>query len=527
MKPDPPDPRGAKGPAPAARATAANVGVAGKQAPQPDWEPQVIQEGSPPASADSSANDAARGDRWPDRIILVALGLVVASTIALAAYTTAIHLRTNALRREARAVTTPAVTATQDLIIAATLELDGLFHYALEGDTAGSAGYARGAAARHLAAARVARLMEGAQGESGRRARVVMEDLARWEAAAPDTEAVATMDRDELARRLPGLQAISRDVLLDATALERALSVELDRARARIDAAELEDWYFTIGLVVVAFGASVLVVVLLKRVRRLAEISEHRRIQAEQVMESRARLVRGITHDLKNPLGAADGAAQLLELGVLGTIPPQQREMVQRIRRGIAGALATISDLLELSRAEAGRLEMHLSPADPGQILADAAEEYRAQAEASGITLERAWPQELPGITTDVRRVRGIVGNLISNGVKYTPAGGRVTLSAAVASGDAAPGAGDWLTLSVADTGPGIAREDRERIFEEFQRVGTAAHRAQGAGLGLAISRRIARLLGGDLTVESELGKGSVFTLWLPLRTGSAEGRSP
>src|SRR5690606_28597083 len=149
---------------------------------------------------------------------------------------------TNALRRETRVVFAPAVVATQDLIVAATLELDVLFRYALVGDTAALAEYARGAGARRLAAARIARLMEGVQGESGRLARNVMEGLARREAAMPPTEAAATMDRDELARRLPRLQALNRDVVLDATALERSLNLELARARARIDAAELEDW---------------------------------------------------------------------------------------------------------------------------------------------------------------------------------------------------------------------------------------------------------------------------------------------
>src|SRR5690606_4405444 len=102
-------------------------------------------------------------------------------------------------------------------------------------------------------------------------------------------EAAATMDRDELARRLPRLQALNRDVVLDATALERSLNLELDRARARIDAAEREDWYFTMGLVVAAFGASLLVVVLLERVGRLAGNSERRRGEAGQGLESRGR----------------------------------------------------------------------------------------------------------------------------------------------------------------------------------------------------------------------------------------------
>jgi len=117
------------------------------------------------------------------------------------------------------------------------------------------------------------------------------------------------------------------------------------------------------------------------------------------------------------------------------------------------------------------------------------------------------------------------MGNLLSNAVKYTPAGGRIDVRISQRTTRREGDAGPWVSVHVIDTGPGIAPEDQERVFSEFTRLAPTA--AEGAGLGLSISRRIARLLGGDLTVESEIGQGSNFTLWLPVtRAGEGAGSS-
>ena len=128
-----------------------------------------------------------------------------------------------------------------------------------------------------------------------------------------------------------------------------------------------------------------------------------------------------------------------------------------------------------------------------------------------GLAIEVRVPDGLRA-SADPLRVRQIVGNLVSNAVKYAPQG-KVTIDAAIRS-FGGPLPGDWIALSVSDTGPGIPEDKRELIFEEYTRLQPEAQ--QGAGIGLAISRRIARLMGGDLGVESEMGRGSTFTLWLP-----------
>lgn len=229
-------------------------------------------------------------------------------------------------------------------------------------------------------------------------------------------------------------------------------------------------------------------------------------------MESRARLIRGFTHDLKNPLGAADGFAQLLQEGVLGELAPRQREGVGRIRASLESSLRLIGDLLELARAESGQIELRCVKADIARLAREVAEEHRAQAAAAHLTLEVRTPATPLLTKTDPIRVRQVLGNLVGNAAKYTEEGGVRVRVEERADG---PREGRWIAVAVHDTGPGIPPEMHEQIFEEFQRLDSP--RTQGAGIGLAISRHVARLLGGDITLESEPGVGSTFTFWIPL----------
>lgn len=254
--------------------------------------------------------------------------------------------------------------------------------------------------------------------------------------------------------------------------------------------------------------------------RKLAELErERRRAELERVMESRARLIRGFTHDVKNPLGAADGSLALLEGKLLGALTPEQLESVRRVRRSIRAALDLIGQLLELARAEAGQLEIRREPVDVRATASELAEEFQAQAEAKGLTLVVDVSRDVPEIASDRARVRQILANLVANAIAYTPARGRVTVLADVRSSAAVPGAapgpGEWVVVEVTDTGPGIPAELQGVLFEEFTRLYVDA--VQGAGIGLAISQRVARALGGDVTVASERGVGSTFTLWVPV----------
>lgn len=252
---------------------------------------------------------------------------------------------------------------------------------------------------------------------------------------------------------------------------------------------------------------------LLEREREAREQAERRREELERVTESRTRIMRGFTHDVKNPLGAADGYAQLLEDGILGELSEEQVEGVRGIRRSIEKSLHLIHELLELARAEAGQIELERVPTRIEELVREAVEDFRGQATAAGLGLESRVADDLPA-ETDPSRVRQILGNLLSNAVKYTQEG-RIMVAAELRRDGGGAGDGDdWIAIRVSDTGPGIPAEKQDLIFEEFTRMDPEAE--HGAGVGLAIGRRLARLLGGDITLESEVGRGSTFTLWIP-----------
>ncbi|HEX2168518.1 MAG TPA: ATP-binding protein [Longimicrobiales bacterium] len=240
--------------------------------------------------------------------------------------------------------------------------------------------------------------------------------------------------------------------------------------------------------------------------------ADRRREELERVTESRTRLMRGFSHDLKNPLGAADGHAQLLEDGIIGDLSERQRDSVGRIRRSIHTSLRLINDLLELARAEAGQIETECVATDVTQAAREVADDFRAQAAAAGLAISVNGPESLQA-ETDPTRLRQILANLVSNAVKYAP-NGEATLTADMKRNGDSNRPGSWVVVSVSDNGPGIPEDKRDMIFHEFTRLDPEAQ--AGAGVGLAISRRIAQLMGGDLTVESEVGRGSTFTLWLP-----------
>jgi len=254
------------------------------------------------------------------------------------------------------------------------------------------------------------------------------------------------------------------------------------------------------------------------RYRDIAAAAERRRSELERVTESRARLIRGFTHDVKNPLGTADGFLALLEDGATGTLDDRQQGWVAKSRRSIRQALELIQHLLELARAEAGQLELRLQETDLGALVDDVCDEFRAPAEGKRLTMEVAVPASLPRIETDPARVRQVFGNLLSNAVKYTPAGGRITVRADVRAGGA--DGKRRIAVAVSDTGTGIAHDRLPMIFVEFTRFQPGT--AEGAGIGLAIGQKIAQALGGEITVESAVGRGSTFTLHLPLAATAA-----
>jgi signal transduction histidine kinase len=233
--------------------------------------------------------------------------------------------------------------------------------------------------------------------------------------------------------------------------------------------------------------------------------TERRRVELERVTDSKTRLMRGFTHDVKNPIGAADGYMQLLEDGVMGPLTERQAASVARARRSVAQAQQLIDDLLELARAESGELDVRREPVNLGELARDATEEFRAQAEQKGLAIAVDDANDGVVVDSDPVRVRQVLSNLVSNAVKYTERG---TVTVRVRA-DERRGA-----IEVADTGSGIPTDRQQLVFEEFVRLDP--HAAPGAGVGLAISQRIVHALGGELTLHSESGRGSSFVLWLP-----------
>lgn len=246
----------------------------------------------------------------------------------------------------------------------------------------------------------------------------------------------------------------------------------------------------------------------------LLEDSERKRIELERVIDSRARLIRGFTHDVKNPLGAVGAHLQLLETEIGNALTESQKATVLRSQRALKTALELIDSMLELARAESGQLELRSVPTDVREIAREIVEEYRLRAEASSILLEADLHRGLPIIESDVSRVRQILSNLVMNAIKYSTGPGRVVVRVAEREGTPK----QWIAVEVSDSGPGIPADQFERIFSEFVRLDRSA--TNGIGLGLPISRQVARALGGDITVQSEVGRGSTFTLLLPLRQG-------
>jgi len=240
--------------------------------------------------------------------------------------------------------------------------------------------------------------------------------------------------------------------------------------------------------------------------------AERRRRQLERVTESRAVLMRGFGHDVKNSLGTALIAVKMLERRRSDGGPSAKaRGDTDRIHRSIRGAVKLIDDLLDIARAEAGQLEFECIETDVCALSREVVDDFRLLASAAdqALTIRAPEPQHA---MVDPARLRQIVANLLSNAVKHATPGPVEVYTDLRSSGG--PGDGEWVTVSVSDSGPGIPMEKRELIFEEYVRLDPAA--SQGSGIGLAISRRIARLMGGDLTVESALGRGSTFTIWLP-----------
>jgi len=254
--------------------------------------------------------------------------------------------------------------------------------------------------------------------------------------------------------------------------------------------------------------------------RQLAQ-EQAARAQAEELSQAKTDFLAVMSHELRTPLNAVLGYTELLDLGVNGPLSDLQREQLHRVMMSARHLLRLVNEILDFSTLEAGQLTVRCERHRAAAVAGMACDIVRALAERMKLdmvcSVDPASDLEYIG---DELRTRQILVNLLSNSLKFTNAPGKVTIDA-VPSTDGPPGheAGPdarWVAFHVCDTGIGLSEDQSEAIFAPFTQLDTGhTRRRDGTGLGLPISRRLARLMGGDVTVESAPGEGSVFTLWL------------
>ena len=231
--------------------------------------------------------------------------------------------------------------------------------------------------------------------------------------------------------------------------------------------------------------------------------------EVEIASQHKSDFLANMSHELRTPLNAIIGFSEVLYERMFGEINDKQAEYLSDILESGRHLLSLINDILDLSKIEAGRMELEPSEFDLPSAIENTLILVRERAQRRAITLGHTVDERIGTIRADERKVKQVLLNLLSNALKFTPEGGRI---------DVVAGAHDGVTeISVTDTGVGIAPEDQEAVFEEFRQVGTAARKVEGTGLGLAISRKFIELHGGRIWVKSEPGIGSTFAFTLPL----------
>jgi signal transduction histidine kinase len=253
-------------------------------------------------------------------------------------------------------------------------------------------------------------------------------------------------------------------------------------------------------------------VIAIQNARLFHEIEEKSR-QLEIANQHKSAFLANMSHELRTPLNAVIGFSEMLSARYFGDLTGKQAEYVSDIHASGKHLLSLINDILDLSKIEAGRMELDAAEFDLRAALDNALTLVRERAQRGGVALTLDADPALGLFEGDERKLKQVVLNLLSNAVKFTPRGGAVNIVAKRVDGSA--------EIAVSDTGVGIAAQDQEAIFEAFRQVGTdVTRKREGTGLGLALSRRFVELHGGTIRVASAVGKGSTFTVTLPIRHG-------
>jgi signal transduction histidine kinase len=239
---------------------------------------------------------------------------------------------------------------------------------------------------------------------------------------------------------------------------------------------------------------------------------EHKSRQLEVASQHKSEFLANMSHELRTPLNAIIGFSEVLSERMFGELNEKQEEYLKDIYASGQHLLSLINDILDLSKIEAGKMDLEVSDFDLPATIDNALMLVRERAARRDIELQRAVDERLGQIQGDERKIRQVLLNLLSNAIKFTPQGGRIDVRAKRVNG--------FIEVSVSDTGVGIAPGDQDAVFEEFRQVGTAAKKVEGTGLGLALSRKFIELHGGKIWVRSEVGKGSTFTFTVPVRRG-------
>ena len=303
-------------------------------------------------------------------------------------------------------------------------------------------------------------------------------------------------------------------------------------------------WVVGLGAIV---GLGIGLLLERREASRIADRSselEHLSTELLRANRAKSEFLANVSHELRTPLNAIVGFVDLLRDGVYGTLNSRQVGPVERIEASANHLRHLVDQVLDLAKMAAGRLEVHAEPLELRPFVFDVASEVEPLITEKGLSFSLAVGATLPRVRTDPTHLRQILINLLGNAVKFTSSGGISVRGKLVGTGEPASlmqsvlhvgteparaphSNGLWVMLQVADSGIGIPDKDQERIFDEFEQVNAGPRgdsMRRGTGLGLSISRRLARLLGGDITVESELGRGSVFTVWLPVNPADLRG---